>query len=224
MTNKELANHLGLKLTKLRMFLYEMGLKRMELQYWTEEQVQFLKENYREKGDKELAEIFNSKWHKKKGWTLKHIEKKRMYLNLKRTPCEIKKIKDGHKTKGAFRHGKTWKTRGVSTPGTIKVWRNQFGKPFLVIKTVEGFVHYNRYLWQKHHGPIPEDMIIRTKDDNPLNITIENLVMIDRSENAIRNTEKYRSYPGELKDAIKSINQINKILNNVNKKQTVGSK
>src|SRR5688572_22780245 len=110
LTNPQLANALGLTLTLVRTKCYEMGLKRMELEYWTPAQIRFLKKNYGKYGDKELAEIFNKKWKKKKSWTLKHIEKKRLYLKLKRTPQQLRKIKDRAIKKGVYLEGlkKTW--------------------------------------------------------------------------------------------------------------------
>lgn len=36
-TNAELAAHLGLKRTACRMKLYELGYKRIEMEYWSEE-------------------------------------------------------------------------------------------------------------------------------------------------------------------------------------------
>ena len=84
MTNQQIADSLGLKITSVRHKCYELGLYKMTLEYWTDEQVDFLLKNYKEKGGTELAEIFNKKWYKDKGWTKKHIEKKRRYLKLKR--------------------------------------------------------------------------------------------------------------------------------------------
>ena len=113
MTNQQLADSLGLKITSVRHKCYELGLYKMTLEYWTDEQVDFLLKNYKEKGDTELAEIFNKKWYKDKGWTKKHIEKKRRYLKLKRTPEEIARIHLGHIKKGVYVEGnkKMWETR-----------------------------------------------------------------------------------------------------------------
>lgn len=73
-TNKQIAEGLGLKLTVVRTRIYSLGLKRMELEYWTPSQVLFLMENYKEMGDTEIAEIFSQEWpEKKKGWSKKHI-------------------------------------------------------------------------------------------------------------------------------------------------------
>lgn len=102
MPAEKLARALGIHKTVLRMKLYEMGYKKMEMEYWTEEQTQFLMDNYKAIGDVELAEIFNKKWPKKKDWTNKHIDKKRNYLGLARTKEEIKAIWQRHVAAGKF--------------------------------------------------------------------------------------------------------------------------
>jgi len=60
---------------------------------------------------------------------------------------------------------------------------------YLVIKIAEPnnweFLH--RHIWMQHHGTIPKGMLIVFRDDNPDNCVIENLEMITRKENAIRN-------------------------------------
>lgn len=92
MTNQQLADGLGIKLTTCRTKLYQLGLQRMQMEFWTEEQVQFLKDNYKELGDVELAEILQEVTPKEKGWTKNHIAKKRKYLSLKRTMSEHHQI------------------------------------------------------------------------------------------------------------------------------------
>ena len=190
MTNQELANALGLKLTKLRGFAYALGLKRMELEYWTETQVDFLKLNYKEIGDTELAEIFEIKWKKNKGWTKKHIEKKRRYLNLKRTTLEKKKIKHRNTQMGRFSEcaKKKWETTGQAPIGEKRIWYHPDNTPFVVIKTKKGFVHYNPWLWKKHKGKIPDGFIVRNFSNKLLEVQITDLKLITREENAYLNT------------------------------------
>jgi hypothetical protein len=74
--NHQLAAFLGIKLSTLRRLCYKMGLKRMEMEYFNKAQEKYLIKHYHTKGDIELAEIFQKKWPKMKGWTKKHIEKK----------------------------------------------------------------------------------------------------------------------------------------------------
>ena len=113
----------------------------MELQYWTAAQTRFLRDNYKAFGDTELAEIFEIKWFKAKGWTKKHIEKKRRYLKLKRTTEEKRQIKIRNTKMGRFKicNEKMWKKRGVTPVGEKRVWFNQLNTPFVVIKIKEGF-------------------------------------------------------------------------------------
>lgn len=210
MTNMELADSLGLKLTSVRTKCYELGLKQMELEYWTKAQINYLVKHYHKKGDKELAEIFNAKWHKGKGWTRKHIEKKRRYLGLKRTKAERTAIREGHKLNGSYIRGskKMWDTRGISPVGSLRIW-HQKGRPFIVIRCEEGFRHYARWLWIQKKGLVKRGYVIRIKDRTK-NITIRNLEMITREENAIRNKQMSLSYPEDLKQTITIFNKLNK--------------
>jgi hypothetical protein len=185
MTNTQLADALGLKLQFMRTQLKIMDLLRMELEYWSEEQILFLKQNYREIGDKELAELFNLLWKKKKTWTLKHIEKKRKYLKLKRTRKQINAIRERNVANGCFKGTTTWLTRKPAKLGEVRVWKNANGFLFEVIKTKNGFTDYGRWLWEKHNGPIPEGMTVATKTGGSrINLTIKKLILIPREKAA----------------------------------------
>lgn len=221
MTNKELADKLGLKLTKTRNVLYSLGLKRMELEYWTEEQIKFLLENYKEIGDVELAEIFNEKWIKNKGWTKKHIEKKRRYLKLKRTAEELEEIFIRNLESGRFQEcaRKRWETTGSNAIGTIVFWRKSNSEIKIpVIKTADGYVHFYRWLYeQKYRKLTPQDLVAPKKNaPSGVLLTLDQLEVIDRTEHAIRNAERRMSYPEEIRKAIKTYNKINKTLKEKN--------
>ena len=43
LTNPQLAKGLGIKLTTCRKKLYELGLKRMEMEYWNDEMINFIR-------------------------------------------------------------------------------------------------------------------------------------------------------------------------------------
>lgn len=208
MTNRELADALGIKLTKCREKLYQLGLKRMELEYWTDEQVEFLKENYRNVGDTELAEMFSAKWPKKKGWSKKHIEKKRRYLKLKRTAVERRRIKDRNVEQGRFAMCpvKAWETRGGAAPvGTVKIWqRNTKTTPIAVIKQENGYVHYNRWLFENTYFTLPSHILVVTKSGKIVADGPHDLMIIDRAQHARRN----RDVPQELKFTKNILRQI----------------
>lgn len=198
MTNQAMADALGLKLTSVRTKLYELGLYKMRLEYWTDEQIEFLKANYETLGDTELAEIFSQTWAKEKGWSKKHIEKKRRYLKLKRSTEQKKAVHARNVAAGAYSMCaiNAWKTRGVSPVGTIRFWRTS-GSDRMVpfIKLAEGYVHWSRWFWEKTNGPIEEGMFVSFVGDTS-NLTIENLKLVT----ALEHRQNVCSYAHNLAD------------------------
>ena len=102
MTNQELANALGLKLTRVRMELSSLGLKRMEMEYWPDEAVDFLRDNYHKIGDREIVRIFKNRFPKKKGWSTRHVQKKLSQLGLKRNKMDWYCIKERNRDNGSY--------------------------------------------------------------------------------------------------------------------------
>lgn len=211
--NSELAKIMGLKVTKLRHFAYGMGLKKIEMEYWTIEQIKFLKNNYQKLGDTEIAEIFSERYPKNKGWSKKHIEKKRRYLKLKRTASELKAIHKRNVNLGRFAicNIKMWETRGITPEGQKRIWFNQNGLPYLVIKTKKGFVHYNRWLWEKEKGAIPPGTNVCQVTGDRFHPQITDFKLMTDAELAIYNSKN--RIPPELKEAFKINRQITKYLN-----------
>lgn len=102
MTNQAIADALGLKKTVVRTKAYELGLQRMELEFWPDEAVEYLKNNYRTIGNIELANYFNVHYPKKKKWSKHHIDKKMEYLNLKRSKIDWYNIVERNLKNGSF--------------------------------------------------------------------------------------------------------------------------
>jgi hypothetical protein len=183
MTNKEMAEALGLRLTSTRTKLYELGFKRMEMEYWTAEQIKYLQDYYKTMGDVELAEIFNKNWHKEKGWTKKHIEKKRRYLKLKRTEEQKFKILLRNIDQGRMDncHWANAKLRFQLPIGSI-ITRTIGGYKTKLIKIKGGFKKLALVNYEKHIGHIPSGLLVIMKDGNPLNCNPKNLTLITREE------------------------------------------
>lgn len=188
MNNQGLADALNLTLTITRTRCYSLGLYRMRLEYWTDEQICFLKANYHKIGDAELSDIFNDKWKKEKGWTKKHIEKKRRYLNLKRTEAEKILIYHRNKKNGrwAICPVKAWKVRGISEEGTIRIWKlNGYLVKFR--KTGGKWIKFAHYNWIVAHGGMPKNLNIIHKDRDTMNCDISNLEAISNKELSVCN-------------------------------------
>lgn len=191
MTAAQLAKALGTSRTIVRMKLYELGYKKIEMEYWTDEQVQFLKDNYKTIGDVELAEIFEQKWPKGKKWTKKHIDKKRAYLGLQRTEEDLAFVMQRNVDQGRMNiHKKgvtNWLSTGPAKQGEIRMYKNCHGVIQARVKAGKCWEFWPRWRWKQLHGPVPSDMCVAMKDGNPYNTTDDNLEIITRSELTQRN-------------------------------------
>lgn len=95
---------------------------------------------------------------------------------------------------------KTWFKKGslpknTKFDGAISVRnpKDPNKRPEKYIRIAKGkWVQYRRWLWEQHHGPIPKGYVIRSKNGDPINFTIEDLEMISQADHALRNinTEK----------------------------------
>lgn len=209
LSNAAMAKMFNMNFSTFSGKVHEMGLLRMQMEYWTVEQMEFLKSNYKKIGDKEMAILFNGLWEKEKRWTWKHIEKKRLYLGLKRTAEELVAIKARNKKRGCWRNMNTWDTRGAAIIGDIRIWRFKQGYAYKVIKTKEGYRGYSRWMYENTYGPIPKGHIVTFKDEDPMNVVPENLYTMPLAENARRNRKKY---PEELRQMEIFIKKFNKKL------------
>lgn len=191
-TVKQLHILLGkpISFTSLRQKLYEMGLYKMHMEYWTDDMENWLKNNFRKYGDTEIAEIFNKKFPKEKKWTKKHINKKRFHLKLKRTDNNIQKIRERVNSKGIYTRAskKRWETIGERKMYSVVRW----GK-LEWIKTPDGYKLKNRYMYEQQYGSIPAGMIVKEINGK--------LKLITREENALINSNSKRE-KSELKIAI----------------------
>lgn len=193
LTNPQLAKDLNLKMSTLRRICYELGLKRIQLEYFTQLQITFLKKHFQKKGDSELAEIFQQKWPKQKCWTKKHIEKKRNYLKLYRTKEEINKIHQRNVKAGKFKicPVKMWNKRGRTPEGEIHYWSQyKTGKKYPVIKHNGRFIHWARWAWEQKYGKVPKGMNVVFNDGNSYKREIQNLILVTDSELARINSQK----------------------------------
>lgn len=161
---------------------------------WTKAEESLLRKKYQTVGDKKLAELFNERFPKKvHTWTNKHIEKKRMHLGLKRTKKQEHDLRVQNNKDG--RQLRMWEKRNKVQEGEIRTWN---GRQF--IRSNGKIVAYNRYLVNAQPGEVVRRIGAELK-------------VITRAENARLNKQKSMDYPEELKEAIKTLNQLTKIIN-----------
>lgn len=68
----------------------------------------------------------------------------------------------------------------------------------------------HRVIWEEANGPIPEGCNIQFRDGNRLNVKIENLYIISRSDQLMKENSMYARYPKAMQDVIRLKGAINR--------------
>lgn len=204
---------------------------------WTTERINELKELYPYKRTDEIAKCFGfsisaiynmafSLGLKKSEEFLKSKESGRLIKGCTRAEGIRYQFKKGHvpQNKGKKQSDymsqeaidRTKSTRfqkGSIPPNAVPVGYERIDRDGYVYIKVEGkrkLVLKHRYIWEQQNGTIPKGYNIQFKDRNKSNCNIENLYMINRSNQMNQNT--IHRYPSEIKTAIRRINKINKLI------------
>jgi hypothetical protein len=129
------------------------------IQKWTKYDISKLKIWYKFIGDTEISKMLNEL----KGieiFSKKSVEKKRGYLNLKRTKQQVKLIMSDN---------------ALIFNLKIKEGETTIQDNHKFIKIDNKLISYSRWIYEKHNGEIPEGMIIFYKDFDTLNDEPDNL-------------------------------------------------
>ena len=178
LTSRGLFDHLvtnfGLncQYTSYRTALYEMGLYKCKMLRWTKEETQYLLENYKTKGNIDIAKKLSKRGRK---FSKKQVEKKIKLLGIKRSPENIEAIKNDHVKRGVYREAnlRKWSSRKAEEGEKRTVVAN--GTPRVMIKVNGTFIPYARHRYIELYGEIPPGYKVYFKDMDPLNISDENL-------------------------------------------------
>jgi hypothetical protein len=104
-----------------------------------------------------------------------------------------------------FKKGR--KPHNYKPEGSIRVDKDGF----TLIKVNGKYVLYHRYLWIQENGKVPEGYVVAFKDGDKSNITLDNLELITKQENMLRNT--VHRLPEEIKEVINLKKTITRITN-----------
>jgi HNH endonuclease len=160
---------------------------------YTDEQIEFLRENVKGHSYKEIQEMFNKQFN----------------LNLKITQIgsSIKrynlsngvnsKFQKGNKPLHSWQKGQQISVETQFKKGNIPVNYkpvgservNADGYVYIKIKDPRTWKPKHNVLWEQHHGPIPKNHCVIFADGDRLNVTIENLILITRSQLLIMNRQ-----------------------------------
>lgn len=79
----------------------------------------------------------------------------------------------------------------------------------------------HRVVWEKHNGKIPTGHNVQFKDGNRLNVDIENLYIINRSDQMKNENSMYARYPKDVQLAIHAKGVLNREINKLTKKENI---
>lgn len=118
---------------------------------------------------------------------------------------------------------KNWRPIGTIMPDAegylhIKVREAVHGKEHTGTGNTKVWPMYNRYLWERHKGPIPPKHVVVFRDKNRQNCAIENLELISMAENARRN-RMWSRLPRELAEVIQLNGVLKRKLRSLNGKE-----
>jgi hypothetical protein len=83
---------------------------------------------------------------------------------------------------------------------------------YVKIKADGKMKYKHRFVWEQHNEKLKNGDVVRFKDGNKLNCSIENLELVSRSENMIKNT--IHRFPEEVKSTIKLLSKLKKKIKN----------
>ena len=75
----------------------------------------------------------------------------------------------------------------------------------------------HRYIWEKENGKIPKGMLLIFKDNNKLNIDLDNLMLISRAENAVINRAGDSVFTGQTKEVIVNLARLKRAIGKAKK-------
>lgn len=170
----------------------------IKVHHWTEEEVQWIRENCKGITRKELTEKFNEHFGT-------NFEPKRIICCMKNhritngLDCKFKKgwtshNKGKHMTPEQFEKcKKTMFKKGQLGINHKPIGSERFDKDFYVmIKYAEPnkWKLKHRWVWEQHYGPIPKGMLVTFKDGDKSNLDINNLMLCTKGEHAVANNQK----------------------------------
>lgn len=188
--------------------------------FFTREEDDFLRRNYKKIPAKRMARML--------GRTEGTARQRMLLLGLKVPPDIIEKFKRDSQ----FKKGRISANKGKKMSAEMKrrIAHTFFPKGNIPVNvkwdgheriSKDGYVEVrvrmgkyalkHRLIWEKAHGKIPPGHIIIFKDGNSQNLSLDNLQMISREENMLRNS--IRRFPAELQDTIKLVHKLNRNIN-----------
>lgn len=187
---------------------------------FSSEEISFIKDRYRDLPLPELTVEF----HKKFGAEKTQGQLRSYIHNNGITSGRTGRFESGHApwakgTKGVVKPNSGNFKKGDVPPNLRPLGSERIDSKdgYVYVKTSAinqhtGFVGWWRQkhllAWEAEHGPVPKGFIICFLDGDRTNCELENLEMISKAENAIRNKQSFSSLPEELKPTMRLVAKV----------------
>jgi hypothetical protein len=197
---------------------------------WTKEELEYVKLNYSDRYTKDIADAINR--------SPRAVYQAAINLNVRKSPefIKISLEREAEKLKilgaasrfkpGNISHNKgqkmskemyekckkTFFTKGHKPANTKLKGDERMHEGYTYVKIEDrNWRLKHRLIYENVHGPIPADSIVIFKDNNLTNFDINNLEVITKAENMLRNT--IHQYPEPIQQIIKLNNKLKKQIN-----------
>lgn len=194
-------------------------IKQGKLVAYTQEQFEWLKEQYRLQTLAQLTESFNQKFG-----TDKTEQQIRSCLRNHR----IRSGRTGHfepmtppwntGTKGVMKPNSGSFKKGSVAPNCRPIGAERITKDgYVEIKVAEPNPYTNaptrfrlkhQVVWEQEHGPVPDGMVVSFVDGDKMNCSLDNLELLHRGDLAVFNKLGGNTLPGEIRTAAKLIAKV----------------
>ncbi len=181
---------------------------------YTEEQVQFLRDNYQGRSVAELTALFNERFVA----AMTVLQIKAFVSNRGITSGRTGRFGKGSKpwnlgVKGCMGANPTSFKKGSVPPNRKPLGAERICSKdgFVLVKIAEtnpytGFPtrykHKHVHVWEQNHGPVPKGHVVSFRDGDKLNCEPGNLMLLTRKELLCLNLHNYRETPDELKPSV----------------------
>jgi hypothetical protein len=200
---------------------------------WTEEEMRILRELYPHTRTEELCNILNRSASSVYGQAYSHgIKKSQEFIDyllsleaerLKKYGAETRYKKGqvawNKNVKGYIGANVTSFKKGQLPHNTKKEGDTRLDKEGYVLVKIghKKWIRKHKLVWEEANGPIPKGHVIRIKDRNKENFSLDNMELITQAENMRRNT--MHRYPEELKKTMRALHKLKKTIKKRGKKQ-----
>lgn len=199
MPTKKMASKYRVGSVRICDMIEQLGLRRDMRKLWNDESEAYMIEHYADMTNAEIAKVLGmtevSVGAKANRMRLKKSE---AFMRLCRQKTTWKKgqvswnkgmkgLKFAGSEKGHFKKGSL--PHNTKPDDVTTVRKDKDGKLHEFVKISMGVWKPKRLLvWEEHKGPVKKGMCIWVKDGNTMNTNIDNLELITRKENRLRNS------------------------------------